>query len=203
MINLDKNRNFLKQFKLDLLKKYKFNIKTIFKLTKNAFNNIKDFQSYISSFQYYNLEYLMLENFLIYFENLLSATSNLEILLEDLTLFLIFCVLLSTNINDISFSKSLNYDFFIELILLSIQLIFFSISINNNILFFVDLFILLISLISFYFKKNKKCYFIEYLKIQGIDSEFKNFINYFVYKNKENKNDLYFMENEIKKKVIV
>ena len=199
-INLDKNRNFLKQFKLDLLKKYKFNIKTIFKLTKNAFNNIKDFQSYISSFQYYNLEYLMLENFLIYFENLLSATSNLEILLEDLTLFLIFCVLLSTNINDISFSKSLNYDFFIELILLSIQLIFFSISINNNILFFVDLFILLISLISFYFKKNKKCYFIEYLKIQGIDSEFKNFINYFVYKNKENKNDLYFLENEIKKK---
>ena len=192
----EKNVDFLNQFMKDLLKDENFGINNLSKLAIKKFKKDNDFQLYISSFPYDNLEYLIINKFLIFFEMLLTAPSELKLKLNYFTLLLIFCILLSTNkIEDSSFSKSLNYDFFIELILLSIRSIF--LYINENNLHLIQLFIQLISLISFYFEKNKNNYFIEYLKILGINSEFITFINYYFKISKVKNND--FLEKEIKK----
>ena len=95
-------------------------------------------------------------------------------MLENYVLLLSFCILLCSNTNTASYSKSSNYKFYIELILFTIKSMFLLIKHNKYDNLCIQILKFLLNLISFYIEQNpKNNYFLMFFKHEKKETGFK------------------------------
>jgi len=93
----------------------------------------KNISLIIDSLKLQNLDYFILNNFLLFYELIIIKINNLVFYLKDFVGFIIFCFLIYDNNISQSYSKSSNNYFFIGIVLLSIKSILLQIYSNENI----------------------------------------------------------------------
>ena len=173
------NTSFIDKIKNEILKEKEFKLEILYSQIIKRFKKTKDFEEFIQSLGYLNFDYIILKEFLLYFEIILiNSFKGFDLPFENYVILLSFCILLCSNTSSSSYSKSSYYKFYIELLLFTIKSIFFKLYSNKYDKFYIQVFKYLINLIMFYIEHNpKNNYFLSYIKFEKKETEFKKFVN--------------------------
>ena len=166
--------------KLDIIKKFgeefytikNINYRKIYENFISVFKNIKIFTQFITQFNIFNLDYIILKKFLTNFEIYTINPENFNINLKYFIFLIIFCIILSDK-NLQNYSKSSQNCFFIGLSFLAIKSMLLKIYLGNdphNVC--VKLVTLFMSIINYCCKNFQIIY-----NFQNKNDE-KNFMNY-------------------------
>ena len=176
-INGKEKKIFIIKFKKAIIGNKEFDINFLYNIIIK-FQKKNNFKNFILSLGYQNFDYLIIKEFLLYFEIFLINPKNLDLFIEDYIFLIIFCILLCTNEIEESYSKSNKKKFFVEIVLLTIKSIFLYL-IHKFDSIFIQIFILFMSIISYLMEHKQLFSFDIFIKEKGIENNFKKFLSLF------------------------